>query len=355
MKPPRFARDVLLRAVAAHLREAVGGDLDELFEDEARRSPRRARLAYWRRAAEAAWHLRGRRSRPAVHRGDSVMHTIWKDLSHGLRLFITQPGYAFAAVITLALAIGANTLIFSIVNVLVLKPLPIQQPERLAWIFVTGPNAGPDRAGVSLPEYAAYRGQAPAFARLAASRWRAVTMRADTGSERVMSHVVIGDLQGLWGLAAERGRTLTAEDERAGAPRVVALSHRFWVVRFGAAPDIVGRDLIVDGVGHTVVGVLAPNIELGTLSEIDVWLPYTGDPTLAARTERGWRSVGRLAVGATVGDAHAQLAAIASGLATGPSASERRERPSAAPTRGWCCRSCPRWSACCWCSPAPTS
>ena len=75
------------------------------------------------------------------------MRTIGKDLSHGLRLFVTQPGYAWAAVATLALAIGANTVIFTIANVLVIKPLPFERPDRLGWILTTGPAAAPDRAG----------------------------------------------------------------------------------------------------------------------------------------------------------------------------------------------------------------
>ena len=131
-----------------------------------------------------------------------------RDLWHGLRLFTTQPTYAWAAAVTLALAIGANTLIFTMANVLVLKPLPVADPDRLGWILVSGPNAGQDRAGVSLPEFAAYRSGVPAFAALAVRRNVAATLRDGTLSERVDRHVVLGDLHGVWGLRAFRGRTL---------------------------------------------------------------------------------------------------------------------------------------------------
>ena len=99
------------------------------------------------------------------------MRTVWKDIVHGLRLFVTQPGYAWAAVVTLALAIGANTVIFSIANVLVIKPLPFDRPDTLG----LDPRLRPQRrsrtaAAVSLPEYAAYRDEVTAFSRLAA--WR---------------------------------------------------------------------------------------------------------------------------------------------------------------------------------------
>ena len=145
-------------AVAGHLAEAVLGDLEELFAVEAALAAAGARLAYWRRAAAAAWQLRGR-APPAARpsRGDSADAHALERRRHGLRLFVTQPGYAWAAVVTLALAIGANTVIFTIANVLVIKPLPFERPDRLGWILTSGPNAVQDRGGVSLPEYAAYR------------------------------------------------------------------------------------------------------------------------------------------------------------------------------------------------------
>jgi predicted permease len=127
-----------------------------------------------------------------------------------------------------------------------------------------------------------------------------------------MAQVVVGDLQGLWGLSAVRGRLIDATDEQPRAPRVAVLAHHFWRARFGAAEDVVGRELIIDGQPHTVAGVLTPDIELGNVAEIDVWLPNHQDPVLASRAERGWRPVGRLRPGATLADAHAQVAAIAS-------------------------------------------
>ena len=94
------------------------------------------------------------------------MSLIGQDVLHGARLFVKQPGYALAAVVTLALAIGANTLIFTMANVLVLKPLPIREPERLGWIFATGPDVISWRGPISLPEYVTYRDGAPAYSTL---------------------------------------------------------------------------------------------------------------------------------------------------------------------------------------------
>lgn len=317
MPPPRLARALVDRLVAPHLRDAVAGDLDELYAAESARHPRHATLRYWARALGAVWHLSCGPFRPVAPTpiGASTMGTIWTDLTHGLRLFVTQPAYAWAAVVTLALAIGANTVIFSIVNVLVLKPLPLEAPERLGWILVSGPNAAQDRAGTSLPEYAAYRAGVPAFEQLAAWRRRAAVMRIDDQAERVVAQLVIGDLQGLWGVRMAYGRRLSLDDERPEATRVAVLSHRYWTRRFGMAAAVLNRDVFVDGQRHQVVGVAGPEIELGNLSEIDVWVPVTTDPATAPRTERGWRPVGRIGAGATISDAHAQVTIVAAGLA----------------------------------------
>lgn len=317
MTPPRLAARLLDRLLPPHLADAIIGDLDELFLAEAATAPRRARLAYWRRAVESAWHLGGRRRRRrADAEGDSTMTIALRDLWHGLRLFTTQPTYAWAAVVTLALAIGANTIIFTMANVLVLKPLPVAGPESLGWILTSGPNAPQDRAGVSLPEFAAFRDEVPAFAALAARRTISGILRDGGTAERVDRQVVIGDLQGVWGLRAARGRVLGPEDERADAPPVAVPSHQFWQRRFGGADGAVGRTLFLDGRPRTVVGVLGAESELGNLADIELWTPSQDDPRQASRTERGWRPTGRLAPGATVAEAHAQVAAVATRLAT---------------------------------------
>ena len=261
------------------------------------------------------------------------MSLIGQDVLHGARLFVKQPAYALAAVVTLALAIGANTLIFTMANVLVLKPLPIREPERLAWIFATGPDVISWRGPISLPEYVTYRDGAPAYSTLSAYQRRTFTMNADGTAERVLGQVVIGDLHALWGLTAIRGRTLTVADERPGAPGVAVLSHRFWSTRFGGSMDIIGRDIRLDGQHRTLVGVLTPDIELGNISEIDVWLPYQGDATQASRTDRSWRSMGRLAGGATIDSAHAQVTALAARMASEHSDTDRDRSARVGPTK----------------------
>ena len=127
------------------------------------------------------------------------MTTTLRDFVRGSRLFVTHPSFAWAAVVTLALAIGANTLIFSLANVLVIKPMPFHAPDRLGWILTTVPGAAIDRSGVTLPEYAVFRDEVSAFTQLAAWRRQLVTLRERNQSERVMGQRVIGDLQGRGG------------------------------------------------------------------------------------------------------------------------------------------------------------
>lgn len=315
--PPRLPARLLARLLPPHLADAVLGDLAELFAREAGAGRRRAAVAYWRRAIDALWRLGGRRPRPVAGapEGDPPMSVAFRDFRQGLRLFLTQPTYTWAAVVTLALAIGANTLIFSMVSVLVLKPLPVADPDGLGWILVNGPNAPVDRAGVSLPEFVAYRDGVPAFATLAVRRNTTGTLRDGAVSERVDRQLVVGDMHAVWGWRAIRGRVLQLSDEAPGAPPVAVITHQYWRRRFGGRDDAIGRAIFLDGAPRTIVGVLPPETELGNLSEIEVWTPYQGDPALAARTERGWRPTGRLAPGATVADANAQVTAVAARLA----------------------------------------
>lgn len=338
MSGPRLARALVEWLVDPRLGETIAGDLEEIFASERAAHPMLARIAYWKRAIGLVLRL-GPHSRRAAQRipppprGDGVVTMFAKDLRHGARLFIKQPAFALAAVVTLGLAIGANTLIFTMANVLVLKPLPLREPDRLGWIFATGPDVISWRGPISLPEYATYRGGVPGYVRLSAYQRRTLTMNADGNAERVLAQVVVGDLQGLWGVRAIGGRTLTLADERPEAPRVAVLSHRFWMTRFGGTTDIIGRTVRLDGEYRTVVGVLTPDIELGNISEIDVWLPYQDDPTQAARTDRSWRGVGRLADGATIESVNAQVRTLAARMASEHPDTDRDRLARVGPTK----------------------
>jgi putative ABC transport system permease protein len=237
------------------------------------------------------------------------------DLVHALRDLRRRPAFALAVVVTLALALGANAVIFSFVSVLLLRPLPWHEPQRLGWLYGVDPHTGNDRASVSLPDYAAWRDGVPAFETLAGRMPRALTLGGlATGALHVRANLVVGDLHRVWGVQAILGRPLAAADERAGAPRVAVLSHRFWQRALGGRRDVIGQSLRLDGAPYDVVGVLGPEIELGTFSSIELWLPFQGDPAAASPELRDVRLTGRLRPGATVAQANAQAAAVAARL-----------------------------------------
>ena len=237
------------------------------------------------------------------------------DLLQALRDLRRRPAFSLAVAITLALALGANAVIFSFVSVLVLRPLPLREPERLGWLYGVDPLTGDDRSSVSLPDYAAWRDGVPAFEALAGRMPRSLTLSGlAAGPLHVRANLVVGDLHHVWGIPAILGRPLAAADERAGAPRVAVLSHRFWQRELGGRRDVIGRSLRLDGAPYDVVGVLAPEIELGTFSSIELWLPLQQDPAAASPELRDVRLTGRLRPSATVAQANAQAAAVAARL-----------------------------------------
>jgi putative ABC transport system permease protein len=253
------------------------------------------------------------------------------DLKHGVRLMLSAPAFAAAAVLTLALAIGANTVIFSFVNLLVIQPLPLVQPDRLGWIILTNPQNAIDRWPASLPEFVEFRTGVEAFERLGGRQTRTFTMSGQGEvAERVTASVVVGDLFSVYGVSMAEGRPLSAADERAEAEAVVVLSHRYWSRRFGSQP-MIGRPLSLDGRPFTVAGIVSPRMELGNLAEIDLWLPFQGNPALESGTDRSWRLTGRLRPGATLEQAHAQVQAI----------SQRLEREQPETNRNWHARVAP--------------
>lgn len=255
------------------------------------------------------------------------------DLRHAWRQLRAAPGFALAAAVTLALAIGANTVIFSFVNPLIFRPLPLKDPDGLGWVFLVNPDNGNARWPVSLPEYATFRDGAPAFSQLAARQGRVVAVAPGREpAERVLANVVTGDLHAVWGARAHLGRTLRAGDEAPGAPRVAVLSHRYWTRRFAASPTVVGETWRIDGAAATIVGVLTSDLELGNIAEINLWLPLQEDARLGPRGDRSWRTTGRLAAGATLAQAQAQVEAIGQQLEREHPDTNRRWRARAAST-----------------------
>ena len=249
---------------------------------------------------------------------------LWQDVRYAARMLRKQPGFAIAAILTLALGIGANTAIFSLVNATLLQRLPVANRDRL--VYVHRQNVG----GVfSYPNYAALRDGTRALDGLAA--WGGITasLNVDNTTELVTGLIVTGNLFDLLGIKAAQGRLLsTSDDVTPGAHPVAVIGYDFWQARFGGRPDIVGRDIRLNGHVFTIVGVTPAGFagpQLGNVRNLYVPIMmqaimrppragYSGeqDPDLLKNARNGWLSgLGLLRAGTSVEQASAELATVA--------------------------------------------
>ena len=236
-----------------------------------------------------------------------------QDVRFGFRALTKNPGYALVAIATLALAIGANTVIFSFANILVLKPLPLRDPDGLAWVFSTDPHSGP-RGRSSFADYQSLRDRAQTLESLAATTDDNVTLTGRGEPMRLYARQVTGNFFDVWGLRAAAGRLLRAGEDEPGGACTVVLSDHLWASLFQRDPSIVSTSLAIDGRSCTVAGVVEPAIEIGNLTLIDVWMPVSGDALRAKRDERSFALIGRMKPGVTVDQVGGDLRAIAERL-----------------------------------------
>jgi putative ABC transport system permease protein len=248
------------------------------------------------------------------------MDRLAQDVRFALRQLVKQRGFAAVVVVTLGLAVGVNTLIFSFVNFFALRPLPFGDLSRLVIIFATHPERGTDRMGVAYGDFAEWRQANRSFEDMGAFVRRTYNLTGAGEPLRVQGSLATASLFKLWNLGAVRGRVLEPEDDRPGAPRVALLSHGFWSRQFGNDPGVVGRTVVLNGEPHVVIGVLTPAIEIGTLSEIDLWTPLVAVADPNDHEARTLRVTGRLRPGVEIDQAAAELRTLAQG--------QEREHPA---------------------------
>ena len=237
---------------------------------------------------------------------------LWSDLKFAVRGLIGAPGLSAAAVVALALGIGPNTAIFSIVYATLLAPLPFSEPDQLVRV---SPMVGDSQSRTSPAEYLEWKERATSFQSLEAF-WpgRALNLATPDAPERVLARQVTPGAHRIFGEGIWLGRDFQADEGQPGKQYVVLLSHRLWRERFGADPDIIGRDIRMDAVPYTVVGVLAPG--WGDRTPANVWIPISLTPgEVANRHFRPLIVDGRLKPGVTIEQAQHEMDIIAADLA----------------------------------------
>src|SRR5215208_5026062 len=238
------------------------------------------------------------------------MTTLFQDLRFGVRTLAKRPGFALVAVLTLALGIGANTAIFSVVNAVLLRPLPFREAERLVVVYETTQSVPRDY--VSVPNLEDYRSGSRSFEGFATFVPQSVNLTgAGAEPERVVGAFVTSSFFPVLGIRPARGRAFTAEDDAQGGGQVALLAHELWQRRFGADPEIVGKSLTFNGEPYTVVGVMPAGFRYPTITP-DVLLPAQKWPNYkVARSFHGCWVVGRLRPGVTREAAQEELRAVA--------------------------------------------
>jgi predicted permease len=258
------------------------------------------------------------------------MQTFWQDLRYGARMLLKNPGFTLMAALTLSLGIGANTAIFSVVNMFLFRPLPVERPHELASVFFA--EDGPERTFHSYSTYIRLRDHNNVFSGLAARKMTTVAIGAeerpgessDQHADVIRGEIVSGNYFDVLGVRPALGRTFTPEEDRApNAHPVVVLSYGLWQRRFRSAPELVGRAIYLNGRSFTVIGIAPPSFK-GTMfaEERDFWAPIMMQAQLGGRAEwfkdEGWGDLsvlGRLKPGMTLKQAQAHMDILARRLA----------------------------------------
>ncbi|HWQ33317.1 MAG TPA: ABC transporter permease [Blastocatellia bacterium] len=286
----------------------------------------------WREAQLAEWGRLDWRSKPDLLRRslgslrDALLlqprrleDEMFQDVRFGMRMLRRHPGLAAVAVIAIALGIGANTAVFSVVNAVLLRPLAYRDADGLVMVWGNFLKLGLERLGAKAAEYADYRHQSHVFAELAAFNMASFSLtESGYAPERISGARVTASLFPLLGAQAAAGRTFAPDENEAGRDKVVIISHGLWQRRFGADLNIAGKTLVLDGQSYAVAGVLPADFQFPHRSfpfaePAEVFVPIVFDAAQVAKREGQWENfvIGRLNRNVTLQQARAQMNALA--------------------------------------------
>jgi predicted permease len=324
---------LILYLYPRRFRERVGEELLRTLRDVHDREARsRGRLSAYGRLAldlgdlilggliERAHDLRSRRDNPKPTRQrpppqkEPEMSSLLQDIRYALRWIGKQPGFTAIVMLTVALGIGANTSMFSIVHGVLLEQLPYDEPAELVFIFQTDRFNDTRREGVSGPDYFDYLERQTVFKRLAAYTGapNPTLTPVDGEAERLNVIQVTHTLFPALGWSAMLGRTFVPEEDQPDGPAVTVLSHGLWTRRFGSDSTIIGRAISLDGNAYTVVGVMPPDFRFA--GDVDLWLPLAYGPATSSRGVHNLLVIGRLRDGDSPTTAQAEMDAIMAAL-----------------------------------------
>src|SRR5204863_1186970 len=214
-----------------------------------------------------------------------MMETLIQDVRYAIRMLLKKPGFTAVVVITLALGIGANTAIFSVVNGVLIQPLPFKEPDRLVAVREINPKFSNDPVGASFPNFTDWKEQNQVFEQMAGFRVQYFTLTGADEPLRVTAQCVSSAFFPMLGAEAVLGRIFLPEEEKTGQRKLVVLSHGFWQRRFGGDPSVLDRTLTLDGSPFIVVGVMPAGFRF--LRDADLWTPL--DVPSALQQLRGAR------------------------------------------------------------------
>src|SRR5215831_10443409 len=242
------------------------------------------------------------------------METLLQDIRFARRMLFQKASVTAIIVLALALGIGASTAIFSVVNGILLRPLPYANPDRIVMVWMDNHRLGIDQDWHSYPNYVDYRDQNQVFEQMAAFNDRSFNLTGSGDPERVMGMWATANLFQVLGVQPSIGRAFTVEEEEPGKDLVVVISHGLWQRWFGGDPGVIGQQLIMNGTGRTVIGVMPAGVTFPS-KDADLWVPLAIGP--GGRNNRGGfslKAIGLLRSGASITQARADLGTIAGRL-----------------------------------------
>jgi len=240
------------------------------------------------------------------------MQTLFQDLRYGARMLLKKPGFTLIAILTLALGIGANTAIFSVVNTVLLRPLSFREPQRLVKIWAANTKNASAPSNISYPNFVDWRDQNQSFEGLAAHFSTDYNLTGAGEPERLSGVRASANLLTVLGVSPVLGRGFLPDEDRPGGNAVAMLSYSLWQRRFGGDPQVIGKTMSLDGNSVTIIGVMPADFNY--VRGVDIWRPIALNPNQTGRLSLFMEAVGRLKPGVTLNQAMADMKTVTSRL-----------------------------------------